>query len=110
MIRQHATLSDLQAYVASAEQDRGFADETAVQKCLLLGEEVGELFKAVRKRTGMMVDELNSSTHEVGSELADVLNYVIAIANRFDIDLEQAYIDKETINATRYWATNKEKS
>jgi NTP pyrophosphatase (non-canonical NTP hydrolase) len=44
-----ATLADVQTYVSQLEVERGFNDESVMQKCLLLGEEVGELFKAVRK-------------------------------------------------------------
>jgi len=31
-------------------KERGFENETVLEQCLLLGEEVGELFKAVRKQ------------------------------------------------------------
>jgi hypothetical protein len=40
---------DLQRYAAEMEEERGFAHRDVVSQCLLLGEEVGELFKAVRK-------------------------------------------------------------
>lgn len=42
-------LNDLQCYVAEMEEERGFSHCDVVQRCLQLGEEVGELFKAVRK-------------------------------------------------------------
>ncbi len=32
------------------EIDRGFTEQNILQKCLMLGEEVGELFKAIRKK------------------------------------------------------------
>lgn len=43
------TIKDFQKYVQELEAERGFQEQSTVQKCLLLGEEVGELFKAVRK-------------------------------------------------------------
>ena len=41
------TLSEFQNYVTELETERGFEHQTIIDKCLLLGEEVGELFKAV---------------------------------------------------------------
>lgn len=96
------TIRQVQEYVAQTEIDRGFAEQSALHKCLLLGEEMGELFKAVRKSSGMKVDPL-SPVSSVGEELADILNFVVAIANRFQIDLETAYRDKEEKNRTRVW-------
>jgi len=64
--------------------------------------EVGELFKAVRKSSGMKVDPL-SPVSSVGEELAEITNFVGAIANRFQVDLETAYRNKEERNRTRVW-------
>ncbi|RZS81221.1 dUTP diphosphatase [Pigmentiphaga kullae] len=95
-------LSYFQKYVAETEKERGFDKETALEKCLLLGEEVGELFKAVRQHKGIKTDP-SSDTHEIGNELADILNFVFALANRFDVDLAEAYAHKETLNSVRSW-------
>lgn len=95
-------LTYFQEYVAETEKERGFDKETALEKCLLLGEEVGELFKAVRRHAGIKTDP-SSDVHEIGNELADILNFVLAIANRFDVDLAQAYAHKETLNNARSW-------
>ncbi len=101
------TLADYQNYVRELEQERGFAEQSVVDKCLLLGEEVGELFKAVRKRQGLSVD-IDSTFTEAAGELADVLIYLCSIANRLDIDLEQAFRAKEEINKQRSWRPAKE--
>ncbi len=95
-------LSDVQRYVAEMEDERGFSDRGVIQQCLLLGEEVGELFKAVRKQQHMRVDH-NSMIGSVEEELADVLIYLCAIANRLDIDLDTALRRKEAINEQRTW-------
>jgi NTP pyrophosphatase (non-canonical NTP hydrolase) len=84
------------------EDERGFSHRDVVQQCLLLGEEVGELFKAVRKHTRMRV-ETTSVTGTVDEELADVLIYLCAIANRLDISLDEALRKKEAHNETRTW-------
>ena len=68
----------------------------------MLGEEVGELFKAIRKSENIKIDK-NSSVGEVSHELVDVLIYLCAIDNRYDIDLEEAFRSKEEINKERKW-------
>ena len=47
-----------------------------------LGEEVGELFKAVREGKG------------VEEEIADVFAWLLSVANNLDVDVEDAFIKK----------------
>jgi len=101
-LKKDATLKDIQEYVKELEKERGFLVDTKLQKCLLLGEEVGELFKAVRKAEKIAVDE-NSDITPVEHELADILIYLAAIANRYGIDLEEAFREKEEVNKKRQW-------
>lgn len=101
-LSQGASLGDLQAYVRRCEIERGFAEQSGLEKCLLLGEEVGELFRAVRRASGMLTDP-ESRTADVSEELADILNYLLAIANRFDVDLDTAFREKERTNRARSW-------
>lgn len=101
-ILDKANLQHLQQYVRELEVERGFEHQTIIQKCLLLGEEIGELFKAIRKTEKLSVDQ-NSQTHDVANELADILIYICAIANRTGIDLESAFRKKEEINKNRQW-------
>ena len=96
------SLDALQRYVAEVEVERGFDRDDALHKCLLLGEEVGELFKAVRRASFLRTDPA-SAVHEVGQELADVLNFVLALANRFDLVLSEEYSKKEALNQQRSW-------
>ena len=96
------TLQQLQSYVSETETQRGFSEESVLEKCLLLGEEVGELFKAIRKRSGIAVDQ-TAPPSSIADELADVLNFILAIANRAQIDLEEAYRAKEEVNSLRTW-------
>jgi len=49
-LKNQPTLKDFQKYVYQMEIDRGFTEQNILQKCLMLGEEVGELFKAIRKK------------------------------------------------------------
>ena len=68
----------------------------------MLGEEIGELFKSVRKTEGLKID-VSSQFGTVSEELADIFIYVCAIANRYGIDLEVAFREKEAINHQRSW-------
>lgn len=101
-LEQATALDDLQSYVAEMEEERGFSHRDVVQQCLLLGEEVGELFKAVRKHTKMRMGTA-SVTGTVDEELADVLIYLCAIANRLGISIDDALRKKEALNETRIW-------
>ena len=101
-LKDNATLLDYQSYVAKLESERGFATQNLRDKCLLLGEEVGELYKAVRKSEGLAIDTQSEFT-EVQDELADIFIYLCAIANRLDINLEEAFLDKEVKNKQRRW-------
>ncbi len=102
ILKEKPTLKDFQNYVVELENERGFINQTVVEKCLLLGEEIGELYKAVRKQQQIKIDN-NSKITTVGEELADILIYICAIANRFDINLEEAFRLKEEVNKTRKW-------
>jgi NTP pyrophosphatase (non-canonical NTP hydrolase) len=95
-------VSRLQEKVQKFEKAHGFDQQSALVKCLLLGEEVGELFKAVRSASGVGVDSA-SATKAVGEELADVLIFLLAIANRFELKLGAEANAKLERNSTRTW-------
>lgn len=99
------TLKEYQELVAQLVTDRGFDKETPPEVFMLLVEEVGELAKAYRKTSGMKVDQ-QSRVHELEEEAADIFWLLIDLCNRLDIDLEQAFRDKEKKNASRSWSTS----
>ena len=101
-LNTNPTLKDIQEYVIQLEEERGFAEQSVLQKCLMLGEEVGELFKAIRKQENIKIDS-HSKFGTIDEELADILIFICSIANRYEIDLEKAFRDKEEINKTRVW-------
>ncbi len=103
ILKENPTLKDFQEYVHELELDRGFISQDVIQKCLLLGEEIGELFKAVRKAESISIDKQNSKLTTVEEELADILIYVCSIANRYNINLETAFRKKEEVNKKRVW-------
>ncbi|MGV8114555.1 MAG: MazG nucleotide pyrophosphohydrolase domain-containing protein [Lentimicrobium sp.] len=101
-LKSTPTLGDFQEYVKNLESLRGFDNQNALEKCLHLGEEVGELFKAVRK-TAKIKTDINSDVGSISEEIADILIYLCSIANRFEIDIESAFREKEEINKRRTW-------
>lgn len=105
------TLRDLQAAVHTMEAHHGWLTVDLVHNCFLMGEEVGELFKAVRKYEKLFGEAAKGAPpndqvaqDHVGDEIIDVFNYLCAIANRLDIDLEAAFRRKNGENMQRTWS------
>ncbi|MDB5259109.1 MAG: hypothetical protein JWO73_317 [Candidatus Taylorbacteria bacterium] len=102
-LKENPTLADIQEYVGVLERELGFDKTTTnLQSALQLGEEVGELFKAIRKAEKMRVAG-DAKIGSIDEELADILIFISAIANRYSIDLEKALRNKEEINKKREW-------
>ncbi len=99
----HPTLPELQRYVEQVCLERGWTQDSPAEKFMLFTEEVGELAKAIRKRQGLYEEKAKETQWNLQEELADVLSYLLDIANYFQVDLEQAFRAKEQINATRTW-------
>ena len=94
----------IDAYVA-AVLDKRFPTDLYFN-FMLLQEEIGELAKAFAQRwvaqsTGRPDDALPA----IREELADVLAYVIKLANYAGVDLEEAYLHKMQANEGRNWST-----
>lgn len=136
-----APMAAYQEYIHRLEKMHGWLDVDLVHNCFLMGEEVGELFKAVRRFERYYEQEPTSGTAggrapgqlggqptiggeiatdpnaaaeataadtakkraELGDELVDVMNYLMAIANRAQVDLEAAFRRKNARNQRRRW-------
>ncbi len=107
-LNSNPRLKDFQKYVSELEIERGFYHQNAIEKALLLGEEVGELFKAIRKAQNLGIDS-KSQVCNISEELADVFIYICSIANRYGVDLEKALIEKEDVNKKRVWVKDQDK-
>jgi NTP pyrophosphatase (non-canonical NTP hydrolase) len=104
------TLKDLQIHIKRTGEERGWDKNNHLEIFLLLAEEVGELAKAIRNRTGLYAeDHVQNKRDELEEEFADVLNYLFDLANCFDIDLEKAFRLKDKINAERSWTQKQNK-
>lgn len=99
----HPTLADLQRYMAEVCAERGWTNDSPAEKFLLFMEEIGELAKAMRRAQGLYQEAARPTRLALEEEFADVLSYVLDLANLFQIDLEQAFRAKEEVNATRTW-------
>jgi NTP pyrophosphatase (non-canonical NTP hydrolase) len=97
-----ASLRDIQDYVAKLEVERGFHERPAVAQCLKLVEEVGEVCRAVGKLEGQPEDP-HGRVNDLGEEAVDSLLMLIAVINRYGIDLEDAFRRKERRNNSRVW-------
>lgn len=103
-----APMAAYQAYIHALESLHGWLDVDLVHNCFLMGEEVGELFKAVRRYQHLFDrphDSGDAATRktDVAEELVDVFNYLLALANRLEIDLEAAFREKNAHNQQRTW-------
>ncbi len=105
-IKENPTMKDLQKAVYDLEAHHGWLDVDLIHNCFLMGEEVGELFKAVRKHQKYYNEDRSDdgTVADVAEEIVDVLNYLLAIANRLDIDVEAAFRQKNARNMTRSWS------
>ncbi|HEX6797024.1 MAG TPA: MazG nucleotide pyrophosphohydrolase domain-containing protein [Ktedonobacterales bacterium] len=100
---EHPTLADLQRYVDAVCQERGWTKDTPSEKFMLFVEEVGELAKAMRKAAGLYAEQAKPRDMPLEEEFADVLSYLLDLANAYDIDLERAFRAKEQVNQSRTW-------
>ena len=97
------TLKDLQHYLADVAQERGWTKDGPSEKFVLFIEEVGELAKAMRKAAGLYEERAKHRQMSLEEEFADVLSYLLDLANCYEVDLEAALRAKEQVNQSRIW-------
>ncbi len=95
------TIKYLQNYI----KQKDYNPDLLKDYFLKLSEEVGELSRAMRK--GLKAGNLENIKGTIDEELWDVIYYTLAIANLYDIDLEQVIKAKEEMNQIRYPSTIK---
>ena len=84
-------MHELQSLVAKIRKERGFTMDP-IRIFTLLNEEIGEVVKELKRTWSPNYDAF--SKQNLKEELADVLVCLLALANQFEINLEQALIDK----------------
>lgn len=90
------TVRYLQDYIKSKDH----SPERRKDYFLKLLEEVGELAQAMRK--DIRCADTDTIKGTIDEELWDVIYYVLAIANCYDIDVESVIKYKEAINKEKY--------
>ena len=94
-------LTNLQKRIALEREDRGFVTDP-VKLAVLLSEEVGEIASEIKRLWSKNYDQFCADRLE--EEIADAFVVLSALANQFDIDLENAierkFFDKD---AQREW-------
>lgn len=102
-INEESSLKDIQQYVNKMIEERGFQNETLKDVMLLLTEEVGELAKEVRKTIQYKLDVSKAKDIDMEGEIADVFIYLMSLCRIQNIDLLQAFKEKEQRNSKRIW-------
>jgi NTP pyrophosphatase (non-canonical NTP hydrolase) len=102
-LKDNPTLKELQSYLALVCQERGWTKDSPSEKFVLFIEEVGELAKAMRKMAGLYEEQAKQRDISLEEEFADVLSYLLDLANCFQVDLEEAFREKERVNQSRIW-------
>jgi NTP pyrophosphatase (non-canonical NTP hydrolase) len=92
---QSITIRELQEYIKGKDYKPGLEQGYFMK----LVEEVGELAEVIRKDKRLGSD--NDIKGTIEEELYDVLYYVLALANLYDIDMERSCLLKEKINKER---------
>ena len=103
---QSNNLDEFQNYIRELCKERGWDKNSPSQLFLLLTEEIGEVAKAIRNHTNLhtqSIQDKQKTKVELASELADVLNYLLDISNHFEIDLSEAFKNKNKENKSREW-------
>ena len=104
---KNPTMAMFQQHVHDLEAHHGWLDVDLVHNCFLMGEEVGELFAAIRRYNRYFTEgDVSTEREAVAEEIVDVLNYLLAIANRLNIDVERAFREKNARNFERTWGSS----
>ena len=80
-------LTDLQRRIAAERGKRGFVTDP-VKLAVLLSEEIGEIASELKRLWSINHDEFRAD--RLKEEVADTFVILVALANQFDIDIEEA--------------------
>ena len=94
----NVSISDLQAYLL--DHYGGRATEQGM--FMKLVEEIGEVAEVLNKRAGRKATEAEDLQEQLGTELADMIHYIVAIAAINNIDLSRIIVEKDKKAAVKY--------
>ena len=92
------TIDTLHAYLS--QRYGGWADEQGL--FMKLVEEMGEVAEVLNNRSKRKFSDGEDLQVELGTELADMIHYIVAIAALNDIDLERIMLEKDKKASIKY--------
>lgn len=92
------TFEDLQAYLFDCYG--AVANEQGM--FMKLVEEIGEVAEVLNKRAGRKASDEDDLQEQLGTELADMIHYIVAIAAINNIDLQRIILEKDKKAAVKY--------
>lgn len=101
-MNEDTSLKTLQEYSNEMEDIRGFKNDI-YQTMLYLTEEMGELAKEVRKSEKLYLDPAKNNEVDLEGEVADVFMYLLSLCRIKNINLLDAFKNKELVNCNRTW-------
>ena len=116
LLPRSGALSSYQKFHNFLDKEKEF-DPDLFYNYMLLVEEVGELARDFTKLWARRSNLLNAGMDgveaqqqalrehrtQIGDDLADMMAYILKLANYIDVDLEQAYVAKMMRNINRQW-------
>ncbi|MGM9681561.1 MAG: MazG nucleotide pyrophosphohydrolase domain-containing protein [Eubacteriales bacterium] len=92
------TIEALQAYLS--DRYGGWANEQGL--FMKLVEEIGEVAEVLNKRAGRKSSDESDLQEKLGTELADMLHYIVAIAAINNIALNDIVLRKDRVASIKY--------
>lgn len=92
------SIDALQSYLS--DRYSGWATEQGM--FMKLVEELGEVAEVLNKRDGRKASNEDDLQEQLGTELADMIHYIVAIAAINDIDLTHIMIEKDKKASVKY--------
>ena len=92
------TITQLENYLSNHYSGRA----TEQSMFMKLIEEIGEVAELLNKRAGRKASDGSDLTLELGTELADVIHYAVAIAAINGIDMNDIIIRKDKTASIKY--------
>ena len=97
----NVTIEELEAYLLH-HYGRGKIDQSLFMK---LVEEIGEVAEVLNKKAGRKSSDGEDLLSQLGNELADVINYAVAIAAANGLNMNEIIIEKDRAASLKYHHT-----
>jgi|SRR5699024_5856355 len=100
---------EFQKWIAEYYQSRGWTDLDIFVRIGFLSEETGEVARAIRAleigrgRPDEHAGSFTENKSDLIEELGDVLGNIVVIANKYDIDLEEIFLEHKRKLSNRYY-------